>query len=142
MKRLIDLTPADLERVAVWRYGGETDETANVRATDRRELDGQDAELFIARTQFALANGAQHIGFCSPGRESSLEALQPVILTESGPVYFWFEDPPSSESLRAQWKRLGSAREDIFPVHFRCTVPVAGQYITGTIVAGDLTGAA
>jgi hypothetical protein len=142
MKRLADLTPVDLERVALWRYAGETDDTAVVRATDRQELGDAERGLFIARTQFALANGAQHIGFCSPDEETSLDSLQPVILTSAGPVYFWFEDPPSAESLRAQWKRLGAEHEEIFPIHFRCTVPVHGHYITGVIFADDLTGAA
>jgi len=142
MKRLTELTPADLERAAVWHYSGETDETASVRATDRHELSAREAGLFLARTQFALANGAQHVGFCSPGEEVTLEYLQPVIVTAVGPVYFWFADPPTQESLRAQWQKLGARREDIFPVHYRCTVPIGGRYLTGMIHDGDLTGAA
>lgn len=142
MKRLLDLKPADLERSAIWRYAGETDETALVRATERSELSVADSGLFIARTQFALGNGAQHVGFCSPGRETTLDYLQPVIVTASGPVYFWFDDPPSQESLLAQWARLGVRGEDIFPVHFRCTVAVDGEFVTGIIEADDLTGAA
>ena len=142
MKRLIDLNPADLDRSAIWRYAGETDETALVRATERSELSEAEGGLFIARTQFALGNGAQHVGFCSPGKEPTLDQLQPVIITPSGPVYFWFEEPPSQESLRAQWARLGVGREDVFPVHFRCTAAVDGKFVTGIIEADDLTGAA
>jgi hypothetical protein len=44
--------------------------------------------------------------------------------------------------LQAQWRRLGVTHESIFPVHFRCTVPVGGRYITGVIESEDLTGAA
>lgn len=141
MKRLTDLRPADLERVAVWHYLGEVDDDARVRATERSELARADAENYVARTQFVLANGMQHVGFCSPVDES-LESIQPVIVTAEGLVYFWFDEPPSHETLLRQWKRLDAGREQIFPVHFRCLVPVDGHYVTGVIEEDDLTGAA
>jgi hypothetical protein len=142
MKKLRDLAPADLQRCPVWRYEGETDEVAVLRATDRRELTDPSEDIFIAETQFVLANGAQHIGFCTPAEEDEIELLQPVIVTPEGHVYFWFDEPPSKEFLRAQWDLLGASHEEIFPVHFRCVVPVNGKYVTGTIEAEDLTGAA
>ena len=142
MKHLHDLTPADLERAAVWHYLGESDDVAQVRATDRAELRGDERELFIARTQFTLANGSHHMGFCTPDSGGRLEDLQPVIVTAEGPVFFWFEAPPSQETLDAQWVRLGAGHEQIFPVHFRCTVLLDGVYVTGVIEAEDLTGAA
>lgn len=142
MKRLHDLMPADLERAAVWRYEGESDDVARVRATDRAALSEEDPGIFIASTQFQLANGAHHLGFCSPAHESVLDELQPVILTAEGPVYFFFEVPPSHETLETQWRRLGAARDEIFPVHFRCLVPIDGVFVTGVIEAEDLTGAA
>ncbi len=142
MKRLHDLAPADLRRCAVWRYEGDLDDVAVVHATERKELKDPSDDVFIAETQFVLANGAQHIGFCSPVEGGDLESLQPVIVTGRGHVYFWFDVPPSRETLQQQWQLLGVGREEIFPVHFRCTVPVNGRYITGVIEAGDLTGAA
>lgn len=142
MKRVHDLRPADLDRVPVWRHEGEDDDIAVVHATDRKQLSEHDTDLFIARTQFALANGEQHIGFCSPVDDSGLESLQPVIVTDHGPVFFWFDEPPTDASLRAQWQRLGVTSELVFPVHFRCTVPVDGRYVTGIIEPEDLTGAA
>ncbi len=142
MKRLSDLKPSDLDRSSVWRYDGETDETAMVRATQRTELTAAEAETFIAKTQFALANGAQHVGFCSPTDDSGLDYLQPVIVTAAGPVFFYFEEPPSREFLAAQWSRLGAPYDKIFPIHFRCVVPVDGQFVSGTIEEVDLTGAA
>jgi len=142
MKRLHDLTAGDLDRVAIWRYDGESDDVAQVRATDRDSLSESDIDVFIARTQFHLANGAQRVGFCSPAIECGLDVTQPVILTAEGPVYFYFEEPPSQETLDAQWRRLGIGHEEIFPVHFRCMVPVGGAYVTGVIEAEDLTGAA
>ena len=142
MKRLTELRPSDLERIPVWRYEGEDDETAVAHATDRTELSERDRGVFIARTQFVLATGAQYIGFCSPTEESGLDYLQPAIVTAEGPVYFWFDEPPTRESLAAQWRRLGVRHEGIFPIHFRCTVPVDGRYVTGTIESDDLTGGA
>ena len=142
MKRLHDLTCADLERAAVWRYEGENDDVAHVRATERAELFATDAGLFIARTQFTLANGVHHLGFCTPNANADIPDVQPVIVTADGPVYFYFDVPPSQETLDAQWSRLGAGHEQIFPVHFRCTVLLDGAYVTGTIEADDLTGAA
>jgi len=142
MKRLHDLTPADLERAAVWHYDGESDDVAYVRATARAQLSANDRDSFIARTQFTLANGSHHAGFCTPGTSGKLADLQPVIVTADGPVYFHFDAPPSQETLDAQWLKLGAGHEQIFPVHFRCTVPLDGDYVTGTIEANDLTGAA
>lgn len=142
VKRLRDLQPADLDRVLVWRYEGQSDETATVHATDRTSLTETENDVFIARTQFAFANGAQFIGFCSPTEDSGLDYTQPTILTANGPVFFWFDDPPTGEWLAEQWQRLGVGREKIFPIHFRCSVPVDGHYVTGMIEESDLTGAA
>lgn len=142
MKRINELRTADLDRAPVWRYEGAGDDSAVVHATARTELTETETGVFIARTQFVLNNGTQHIGFCSPTDDSGLDYLQPVILTECGPVFFWFDTPPSEESLHAQWHRLGSDHQTIFPVHFRCTVPVDGRYVTGTINESDLTSAA
>jgi hypothetical protein len=138
MKRLADLSAGDLERVRVWRYAGENDDTAVVHATDRVALSSREDEVFIAHTQFTLGNGTQHVGFCTPAKGTGLEAIQPVILSQWGLVYFWFDPPPSRESLAAQWQRLGTDRERVFPVHYRCTVPVDGSYVVGTITAEDL----
>ncbi len=142
MKKLRDLAPADLQRCPVWRYEGETDEVATVHASARKELSEDERDVFIAETQFVLANGAQHIGYCSPTDDSGLDYLQPVIVTPEGHVYFWFDEPPTREFLRAQWNLLGAPHEEIFPVHFRCMVPVNGKYVTGVIEEEDLTGAA
>jgi hypothetical protein len=142
MKRLTELKPHDLEAVAVWRYEGEGDDTALVRATERLELSERDSATFIARTQFVLADGSQHIGFCSPSDDSGIDYVQPVIVTPEGPVFFWFEEPPTAEFLQAQFARLGVDHGEIFPVHYRCTVPLDGRLISGVVTGDDVTGAA
>src|SRR5512133_2505055 len=128
MKRVTELTPSDLEQVAVWRYEGPIDEAAVVYATGRTELPRRSGDVFIARTQFALANGSQHIGYCSPAGEWTLDELQPVIVAGAGHVYFWFDEPPTTEFLQEQWRTLGAGHAEVFPVHFRCTVPVDGEF--------------
>lgn len=142
MKRLSDLRPSDLQRVLVWRYVGENDDTASVQATERRELSRRDEATFIAHTQFTLADGSQHVGFCTPAEGSTLESIQPVIVTDAGTFYFWFDPPPSRESWRAQLRLLGVPPDSVFPVHYRCTVPVDGRFVFGTIEEGDLQGTA
>lgn len=142
MKKLRALTPADLDRSAVWFYEGENDEVACVHASALKEIPASAARPLIARTQFTLADGSHHLGYCSPREGGDLAALQPVILGEQGPVFFSFEAPPSREFLAEQWKRLGVRTEDVFPVHFRCTVPVNGNFVIGRIDEDDLCGGA
>lgn len=142
MKRIAELTRVDLDRAPVWRYEGANDDVATVAATDLRELSESEPTAFIARTEFVLATGEQFVGFCSPMDDSGLDYLQPVILTPNGPVFFWFEEPPTAEFLTEQAARLGHRHQEIFPIHFRCTVAVNGRFVTGSISADDLTGAA
>src|SRR5205085_205270 len=107
MKRLQDLQPSDLDHVAVWSYTGESDAYAMVSPSERTSLSENANRTFIACTQFTLANGAEFIGFCSPTDDSGFDYLQPTILTRQGPVFFWFDEPPTEEVLLAQWRRLG-----------------------------------
>jgi hypothetical protein len=65
-----------------------------------------------------------------------------VIVTPDGPVYFWFDAPPTREFLAHQAAMLGVEAAGVFPVRFRCTVPFCGRFITGVITSDDLTGAA
>jgi hypothetical protein len=141
MKRLVDLTRGDLERAPVWRYEGELDEAASVTATGRRELTAREAAGFIARTEFVLGSGEHRTGFCTPC-DGGLEETQPAIVTPGGLVFFWFARPATPEALAEQWRLLGTAAHEVFPVHFRCCVPVDGRFVMGVIEHDDLTGAA
>ena len=71
--------------------------------------------------------------FSFPADGSSVDYLQPVILTPSGQVAFWFDAPPSPETLARQWSILGRPPSAIFPVTFRCRVPVDGRTVGGSI---------
>ncbi|MCA1582647.1 MAG: PilZ domain-containing protein [Acidobacteria bacterium] len=133
MKRLVDLTIEDLAATAVWRYEGGTGDEALVVPAERDSLSAMDEEVFLAATEFTLADGSPHPGFCFPVDDSGIDYLQPVIVTNERQVRFWFEGPVLAETLAAQWAALGRTGPDVFPVTFRCPVPVDGRIVTGVI---------
>ena len=133
MKRLVDLTIEDLTAHPVWRYEGGSGAQASASPSDRRQLSQMDDEVFLAATEYELFDASKHLGFCFPADGSGVDYLQPVILSRSGPVSFWFETAPAPEQLVAQWKALGKEPGDIFPIGYRVLVPVDGQTLSGHI---------
>lgn len=133
LQRLVDLTIEDLSTTPVWRYEGGSGAEAVVVPTGRSSLSGEDDEVCLAATEFTLCDSSRHLGFCFPVDDSGLDYLQPVILTRAGQVSFWFDGPIAQEVLAAQWNALGKRPEEVFPVQFRCLVPVAGRTVTGVI---------
>ncbi len=142
MKSLRAVTVDDLTSVPVWRYSGPDDSTGMASPTDRLSLSESERETFIALTEFFLSNGMRHLGFSSPVDDSGLDYVQPVIVTPAGHVRFWFEDPPSEAKLAEQWQKLGVGPEELFPVRYRCLVPVDGRKIEGTIAHVQSSGSA
>ena len=135
MKRLADLTIEDLTAAPVWRYEGGSGEDAVVVAASRDSLSREDDEVFLASTDFVLPDSTRHLGFCFPVDDAGLDYLQPVIVTATGQVRFWFERAIAPEDLLVQWIALGKQGEDVFPVRFRCRVPVDGRTVAGEIAA-------
>jgi hypothetical protein len=133
VKRLVDLTVEDLRASPVWRYEGGTGAEALVEPAKRDSLSQEDDEIFLAATAFQLADSSDHFGFCFPADDSGLDYLQPVILSASGLVSFWFDGPAAPEILSRQWSALGREPRDIFPVVFRCLVLVDGRTVGGRI---------
>ena len=133
MKRLADLTVEDLTSAPVWRYEGGDGVDAVVVAQARDRLSQMDDEIFLAATEFLLPDSSQHLGFCFPVDNAGLDYLQPVIVTRTGHVLFWFDGVVAPEVLSAQWTALGKRAEEVFPVRFRCRVPVDGRDVTGVI---------
>ena len=133
MKRLADLTIEDLTAAPVWRYEGGSGAEAVVAAEQRDALSQMDDEVFLAATDFLLPDSSRHLGFCFPVDDGGVDYLQPVIVTPSGHVRFWFDGPAAREVLAAQWSALGKRDEEIFPVRFRCRVPVDGRKVAGVI---------
>jgi PilZ domain len=128
-----ELTLEDLANSPVWRYEGGEGGDAMVAAVPRESLSQWDDEIFLAATSFALADSTAHSGFCFPADDSGVDYLQPVIVTRMGHVSFWFDGPIAPETLERQWRSLGKTAREIFPVGFRCLVPVDGRTVSGRI---------
>lgn len=133
MKRLADLTVEDLTSAPIWRYEGGSGAEAVVSADRRDSLSQMEDEVFLAATDFFLPDSSQHAGYCFPVDAGGVDYLQPVIITPSGHVRFWFDGVAAREVLQAQWSALGKREEEVFPVRFRCRVLVDGRTIAGVI---------
>ncbi|MEX0881115.1 MAG: PilZ domain-containing protein [Thermoanaerobaculia bacterium] len=133
MKRLAELTLEDLTANPVWRYEGGSGAEALVAPAERDSLSQSDDEIFLAATDFELSDSSRHLGFCFPADDSGIDYLQPVIVSGSPHVSFWFEGSVSPAALASQWSALGKQAGDIFPVTFQCRVPVDGRTVTGRI---------
>ncbi len=133
MKRIADLTLEDLESHPVWRYEEGVGPNALVIPARRTALSRSDDEVFLAATEFELFDGSRHTGYCFPADDSGIDYLQPAIVTPSGHVNFWTETPVRPQDLAERWRALGRAQGQIFPVAFRCLVPVDRRSVSGWI---------
>jgi hypothetical protein len=133
VKRLVDLTVEDLRTRPVWRYEGGSGDHATVVASRRKSLSQEDDEVFLAATEFALVDGSAGFGFCFPADDAGIDYLQPVIVAPSGHVSFWFDGPATPDLLSNHARVLGKDPHGIFPVTFRCLVPVDGRTVSGRI---------
>src|SRR5262249_20293278 len=86
-----------------------------------------------AATEFVLPDSNPRLGFCFPVDDAGMDYLQPVIVTPAGHVRFWFDGAVSADVLESQWTALGKREDEVFPLTFRCLVPVDGHMVTGTI---------
>lgn len=132
MKALRKLTLEDLARCPVWRYEGDSEESASVWPVETFEQ--PDREAYIARTRFLLADGSVWWGYCSPTDDSGLDYVQPVILAPGGPVRFWYDEAPAEPEPARTCRLLGRSLGQVFPARFECMIPVEGR-----LVAGELT---
>jgi hypothetical protein len=133
VKRLAKLSVEDLLASPVWRYEGGSGADATIAPSKRVSLSLTDDEIFLAATEFELFDSSRHFGFCFPADDSGIDYIQPVILSPSGHVSFWFDGPAAPELLSSQWRALGKEPREIFPVAFRCLVPVDGRTVSGRI---------
>jgi hypothetical protein len=133
VKRLDELSVEDLVASPVWRYEGGSGSDATIAPSKRASLSQTDDEIFLAATEFDLFDSSRHSGFCFPADDSGIDYLQPVIVCPAGHVSFWFDGPAAPEMLSNQWRALGKEPREIFPVAFRCLVPVDDRTVSGRI---------
>jgi hypothetical protein len=130
---LTELSVEDLRASPVWRYEGGSGPDATIAPSKRVSLSQRDDEIFLAATEFELFDSARRLGFCFPADDAGIDYLQPVIVCPTGHVSFWFDGPAPPEVLMKQCRALGKEPAEIFPVAFRCLVPVDGRTVSGRI---------
>jgi hypothetical protein len=128
---LRNLTADDLRCCPVWRYQGQSDDTASVWPASGFEQ--PDREVYIARTRFVLADGSRWWGYCSPGDDSDLDSVQPVLLAPGGPVHLWDQEQQADPEPARACRLLGKRPEQVFPARFECVVPFQGRCVSGEL---------
>jgi len=140
-KQVNELTLDDLIKFPVWEFAlDEECEEGQDEATVRpHEISGAldpSGGMFIVRAEFTLADGTKMLGYLTPpvpGRDS-LGTLQPIIITEHGPVLFWYGMlAPDARDLAQSYERLGRGAASVFPVQVTTKVELVGQPIRVTI---------
>jgi hypothetical protein len=138
MKLLSELTAADLRQHKVWQYHGVSDLKAQITASSRTSLREEESSVFLAATDFQLHDGTRHVGYCSPTDPSGLDYLQPFILVGMEHVALWHEEQPAETAAQMIAVRLGRNLDQVFPILWRCIVPVEGQLVSGQVLAQDV----
>jgi hypothetical protein len=140
-KDVSGLTQDDLEMFPVWEFaldeeGEEGQDEAKVRPYEiSGALDPSDG-MFIVRAAFTLADGSKMRGYLTPGvqGDESLGALQPVIITELGQVFFWYGMlSPGAQSLAQSYEMHGRDAAEVFPVQAASDVELVSAPICATI---------
>lgn len=137
--KLNQLTHDDVTRCLVWEVRGASDAVAEVQPAPDAILTEIDRGVFIATTDFLLADGYAAIGFCSPTDSSGLDYIQPVIFIGNAQIPLWAEPSPSVAEVEATWLAHGKALREVFPIMFACRVAVDGEFRSGLINLKDVT---
>ena len=141
-KSVADLTLADLAASSVWEFALDEegvegqDETTVKPCTVDGPLDPASG-MFVAHARFALADGTLMSGYFTPPvrGEAGLSTFQPVIITPSGQVIFWWGTIAPDDTMIAQsYARLGKAgASQVFPLRFESAVPLKYGTIKGEV---------
>ena len=81
-KLLSEATAEDFEHSKVWFYIGESDDIATIEVSSKQELSEDDGNVYLASTEFHLADGTVLKGFSSPTDDSGLDYVQPVVFLD------------------------------------------------------------
>ena len=141
MKMLHELTTADLDAHAIWRYHGKDDMQASVEPDTAFLIDGSGG-AWIVKTQFTLADGTELSGYCSP-IDDGIDYVQPVMII--GGVHhlpLFTEAAHDGMDTMRICERIDKAHQEIFPITFLCLVPLPdGSTLCGVIRKASDAGA-
>ncbi|MEP6262496.1 MAG: hypothetical protein ABJ092_13025 [Gillisia sp.] len=132
MKQLINLKESDLLNRPVWEHWTEGN-IEYVKPTYKKEIYESGTKGFIVLTSFTLKNGTSLNGFCSPQDSSGLDYIQPVIFSENEQVALWRDGGWTTADQNNELKKLGLAKEEIFPIVFRTMVKCEEEFYQNTI---------
>jgi hypothetical protein len=132
------LTPADLERCAIWEEIGTEGGPYEGRLRPRPDLavaadPESETDLFVVATTFTLADSSLLRGYCTPAPVSvvglrgwfrGIGLLQPAIVLERGQVPFWFLEKPVREEILTLYDTLERDAKQVFPIEFQARVEV------------------
>lgn len=140
-KQAYTLTEHDLQTVPVWEF-----------ALDEKHLPGQDSAtvrpydaprwlspidgVFLVRAAFTLADGSRVSGYLMPppSGETTIEILQPCIVTARGHVPLWHGlARPEPALIAGYYTWLGKAADEVFPLRFTSSVALIDGPIAGTV---------
>jgi hypothetical protein len=138
-KQVYELTQGDLVQVPIWEFaldeeGQQGQDEATVRPWKKTGFLDPTQGTFIVRAAFRLADGTRYVGYLTlrADRDVSIPAVQPVIVTESGQVMFWYGVlTPDAESLRNAYRSLGGTQ--VFPIRYESDARLFRGQISGTL---------
>lgn len=140
-KQIDELTLDDLHRFPIWEYAldeedvEEQDETT-VRPCDvSGVLDPSDG-MYIVKAAFTFADGSKMLGYLNTPFEgdNNLSTLQPVIITATGQVGFWYGAIfPTAEELKQSYQLLDRDVKQVFPIQFNSVVELSGGPVSGSL---------
>lgn len=87
-----------------------------------------------------LAAGAYRRSWVWTSSKSASRSHFPASLGlhRSGPVPFWFENPPTHDELARRWRAVGKTLEQVFPVRYNCLVTIDGRNFSGDVRYEDV----
>ncbi len=141
-KDVTALTARDFELHPVWEFALDEESEPDQSETTMRpyEFTGPLVSLgggLMVRARFVLADGTHMPGCLTLPTESdtSLAALQPVILAPRGHVLFWLGRLPGERELVAMSYALleRSSPSQVFPIRFESDVPLARGPLRGEL---------
>jgi hypothetical protein len=137
MKRLAELRPEDFEVHLVWECHGTDDTDALVEPRAVAVVKEGGPTVLLVATEFHLADGTKATGFCSPADDSGLDYLQPVVFSVDKQIPLWRPELGVHATDRICLDH-GRPAASVFPIAWRCLVPVDGALRVGEITGTDV----